>query len=274
MDITDQLSALAHPDRMAVFRLLMRRYPQSVPAGEIATALDLRQNTASGHLKTLQSAALIAGTRQGTTIRYGIAMDGARALMDGLFAGCCQSRPDLCLPLTPSAQIGVPKMSNTPYTVLFICTGNSARSIMAEAIMNHEGGGRFRAYSAGTQPTGAPNPKVIELLHSKGMDTSNLRSKITDEFAGEGAPALDFVFTVCDHAANEECPVWPGQPMSAHWGLPDPARATGSDAEKELAFQQAYGLLRNRITAFAALPMDTLDRISLQHALDGIGRSN
>ncbi|MEL7098644.1 MAG: helix-turn-helix domain-containing protein [Pseudomonadota bacterium] len=273
MDIADQLGALAHPARLDIFRLLMRRYPQSVPAGEIATALDLRQNTASGHFKTLQSAALITPARDGTTIRYGVSLDGARGLMDALFSGCCQSRPDLCLPLSPSAQIGGRTMRDRPYTVLFICTGNSARSIMAEAILNHEGAGRFRAFSAGTMPTGAPNPKVIELLNAKDIDTSVLRSKLTDEFAGPDAPPLDFVFTVCDHAANEECPVWPGQPMSAHWGLPDPVKAEGTDAQKELAFQQAYGLLRNRITAFAALPMDTLDRISLQHALDDIGRT-
>ena len=154
-----------------------------------------------------------------------------------------------------------------PLTALFICTANSARSIMAEAILNAEGGGKFRAFSAGTTPATEPNTKVIDLLAAKGYDTSDLRSKTVDEFAAGDAPALDFVFTVCDHAANEECPVWPGQPMTAHWGLPDPMKATGTEAERELAVQQAYGRLRNRIRAFAALPFDTLSAMSLQKAL-------
>ena len=121
-------------------------------------------------------------------------------------------------------------------------------------------------------PSGQPHPKVIELLGSKGHDTGQLRSKSVDEFNGDDAPKMDFVFTVCDHAANEECPAWPGQPMSAHWGLPDPVKAEGTDAQRNLAFQQAYGLLRNRITAFVSLPFETLDRISLQHQIDDIGR--
>ena len=155
---------------------------------------------------------------------------------------------------------------------LFICTGNSARSIMAEAILNAEGNGQFRAYSAGTAPSGQPHPEVIELLSQKDYEISNLRSKSVDEFASDTAPQMDFVFTVCDHAANEACPTWPGQPMSAHWGLADPVKTEGTDAQKHLAFQQAYGLLRNRITAFVSLPFETLDRISLQHKVDDIGR--
>jgi arsenate reductase len=158
------------------------------------------------------------------------------------------------------------------YNVLFLCTGNSARSIIAEAILNRIGLGRFRAYSAGSQPKGQVNPHTLHLLQSLGYDTSVFRSKSWNEFARPGAPALDFVFTVCDNAAGEACPFWPGQPMTAHWGVPDPAEARGSDAEIALAFKDAYRMLDRRIGAFAALPLRSLDRLSLQQRLKAIGR--
>lgn len=159
------------------------------------------------------------------------------------------------------------------YKVLFICTGNSARSIFAETILRDMGGDRFEVFSAGTQPRSELNPMAVEMLRLKGHDISELRSKNLSEFQGEGPRAFDFVFTVCDRAANEACPPWPGQPMSAHWSTPDPVKATGTEAERMLAFQSAYGMLRNRILAFTALPLETLDRISLQRALDGIART-
>ena len=162
-------------------------------------------------------------------------------------------------------------MTDRIYNVLFLCTGNSARSIIAEAIMNREGAGRFQAFSAGSQPRGTVNPHTLALLASLGFDTSGYRSKSWDEFAQPGAPALDFVFTVCDDAAGETCPVWPGQPMTAHWGVPDPAKATGTDAEIALAFADAYRMLGNRISVFLSLPMSTLDRMSLQTRLNAIG---
>jgi arsenate reductase (thioredoxin) len=158
------------------------------------------------------------------------------------------------------------------HTVLFLCTGNSARSILAEAIMNKLGAGKFIAYSAGSQPKGAVNPHALALLESLGYDTAGLRSKSWSEFARPGAPALDFVFTVCDNAAGETCPVWPGQPMTAHWGVPDPAEATGTPAEIALAFKDAYRMLHQRIAAFAALPIRSLDALSLQQRLKEIGR--
>ncbi|MDP3262122.1 MAG: arsenate reductase ArsC [Tabrizicola sp.] len=160
-----------------------------------------------------------------------------------------------------------------PFHVLFLCTGNSARSILAEAIMNREGNGRFIAHSAGSRPTGAPNPFALSLLQREGFDTGFARSKSWDEFAAPGAPKLDFVFTVCDSAAAEECPYWPGQPVSAHWGLPDPAAVQGSDAEKALAFADTYRALNRRIQAFAALPIATLDALTLKARLTEIGRS-
>jgi protein-tyrosine-phosphatase len=158
------------------------------------------------------------------------------------------------------------------FNVLFLCTGNSARSIMAEAILNKIGAGKFRAYSAGSQPKGRLNPYAVQLLQSLGYDTSTQHSKSWSELAKPGAPLLDFVFTVCDDAAGGPCPVWPGQPMTAHWGIPDPAQAQGSEAEIALAFKDAYRMLHQRIGVFVALPIRSLDQLSLQHRLKKIGR--
>jgi arsenate reductase (thioredoxin) len=162
-------------------------------------------------------------------------------------------------------------MTKRVYNVLFLCTGNSARSIIGEAILNRLGAGNFRAYSAGSQPKGQINPNTIQLLQSLGYDTSAYRSKSWDEFASAGEPKFDFVFTVCDNAAAEACPVWPGQPMTAHWGIADPAEATGSPAEIALAFKEAYRLLHQRISVFTALPLRSLDQLSLQSRLREIG---
>ena len=161
-----------------------------------------------------------------------------------------------------------------PYNVLFLCTGNTARSILAEAILAREGQGRFRAWSAGSQPKGIVNPFAIALLSKLNHDTSGFRSKSWEEFARPGAPAMDFVFTVCDSAANEACPVWPGQPMTAHWGVPDPAAVEGSDADKALAFAEAYRQLSNRISIFVNLPIASLDRLALSERLAAIGRTD
>ena len=163
-------------------------------------------------------------------------------------------------------------VADKPFNVLFLCTGNSARSILAEAILNKIGAGKFQAFSAGSQPKGQVHPEARKLLQSLGFDTRGFRSKSWNEFAKPGAPALDFVFTVCDNAAGEACPLWPGQPMTAHWGIPDPAAATGSAAEISLAFKDAYRMLSQRIGVFAALPLRSLDRMSLQAKLKDIGR--
>jgi len=163
-------------------------------------------------------------------------------------------------------------MADTPYNVLFLCTGNSARSIMAEAIINRLGQGRFKGFSAGSHPKGHVHPRTLALLKKLNYPTDNIRSKSWDEFAAPGAPRMDFVFTVCDDAANEECPYWPGQPMTAHWGLPDPAAAQGTEAERALAFADAFRMLNNRISIFVSLPMRGLDKLSLQKRLDEIGR--
>jgi len=162
-------------------------------------------------------------------------------------------------------------MADRPFNVLFLCTGNSARSIIAEAILNKVGVGRFRAYSAGSHPKGKVHPETIRLLQSLGYDTSGFRSKSWGEFTA--APRFDFVFTVCDNAAAEACPLWPSQPMTAHWGVPDPAQATGSPAEIALAFGDTYRMLSQRIGIFTALPIRSLDQLTLQNKLKDIGRS-
>lgn len=164
-------------------------------------------------------------------------------------------------------------MTDPTYNVLFLCTGNSARSILAEALMNHLGKGRFRAFSAGSHPTGKVNPWAIKLLENQGLPVAGLRSKSWDEFGAPDAPPLDFVFTVCDNAAGEVCPFWPGQPMTGHWGVEDPAAVEGDDALKMLAFRRAFRELENRIKLFASLPFQSLDKIRLKNKLDEIGKT-
>lgn len=164
-------------------------------------------------------------------------------------------------------------MTQRPFNVLFLCTHNSARSIIAECIMNRLGQGRFKGYSAGSQPGGKVHPYALELLKKLNYDTSTLRSKSWNEFSGPDAPELDFVFTVCDNAANETCPYWPGQPMTAHWGLPDPSAVEGTEAERHLAFADTHRMLNQRISIFTNLPLTSLDKLSLQKQLDAIGRT-
>jgi protein-tyrosine-phosphatase len=165
-------------------------------------------------------------------------------------------------------------MSERTYNVLFLCTGNSARSILAESLVNHWGRAKFRGFSAGSHPKGTVHPIAIELLKHMKLPTDGLRSKAWDEFAAPGAEPLDFVFTVCDNAAGEVCPYWPGQPMTAHWGVPDPAAVEGTDIEKWMVFRQAFQVLENRIKIFTGLPLETLDRINLKERLDTIGKSS
>ena len=164
-------------------------------------------------------------------------------------------------------------MSDGVFNVLFLCTGNSARSILAEVQLNTLGKGRFKAFSAGSHPTGTVNPLAIAFLQNAGLPTDGLRSKSWDEFAAPGAPVMDYVLTVCDQAAGEQCPFWPGQPISAHWGVPDPAAVEGNEQQKRLAFRDAATVLRKRIELFTALPTASLDRMSLKSRLDDIGKA-
>jgi protein-tyrosine-phosphatase len=165
-------------------------------------------------------------------------------------------------------------MADRPYNVLFLCTGNSARSVLAESLLNHWGKGRFRGYSAGSFPKGQVHPISIALLKQLNLPTEGLRSKSWSEFAALGAPPLDFVFTVCDNAAGEVCPVWPGKPMTAHWGVEDPAAVEGTDAEKWAAFRQVLRELENRIKVFISLPVSTLDKMTLQARIEAIGKTS
>ena len=270
-------SALGHDGRLAVFRLLMRHAPHGVRAGEIATALHMRPNTLSSNLGLLEDAGLIRSCRDGRAILYCVNLPAAGSLASYFVHNVGRSRPDLMAhlarPLTTNSKEGraMTDFNDTDFDVLFICSGNSARSIFAEALLRDIGKGKFQAFSAGIRPNTQLNPFALEVLKRNGHDVSGMRSKHISEFEAPGMPVMDFVFTVCDTAANEECPPWPGQPITGHWGLPDPVKAEGTDAEKGLAFAQAYADLRRRITAFAALPFDTLSRIALQSHVDGLG---
>ena len=269
-----RLSTLGHPQRFALFRLLMRRYPDRVPATELAQALNLKPNTLSTYVSALMQAGLVSQERVGTSLRYAIDMEATRETIGYLLLDCCRGRPEVCAPLAFASAAGDSAIPVRKYNVLFICTGNSARSVIAEAILRDIAGDRFVACSAGTKPRSELNPFAREVLERKGHDVSTLRAKHISELQGADAPEFDFVFTVCNQAANEECPSWSGQPVSAHWGLPDPVKVTGTEAEKSLAFRHTYAAMHNRISGFTALPIASLDRMSLQQAVDEIGQSN
>ena len=271
--IPSRLSTLGHPQRLALFRLLMRRYPDRVPATELAQALGIKPNTLSTYVNALMHTGLVTQERIGTSLRYAIHMEAARETIDYLIIDCCRGRPDICSPDLYPTPLGQTAISDRKFNVLFICTGNSARSIFAESILRDIAVDRFSAYSAGTKPQSELNPLAVEVLKQKGHDVSVLRSKNIGAFQTPDAPQFDFVFTVCNQAANEECPSWQGQPVTAYWGLPDPVKVEGSDTEKSLAFHQTYGVLRKRMTRFTNLPIASLDRMSLQKAVDDLGQS-
>ena len=269
-DFTDAFATLGHPGRLAVFRLLMRFAPQGVRPTEIAEALTLKPNTLSHHLSELEAAGLIGVDRQGRSLFYSVRLDQVADLVGYLVNDAGRGRPDIAANLKALAPLAV---TDRPRNVLFICSGNSARSIFAEAILRDAGRGRFAAFSAGTKPGSQVNPRTALVLARANLDVSGLRAKHVSEFEQPGAPVMDFVFTVCDKAASEDCAPWPGQPMTAYWGVPDPVKATGDDAQKTAAFSRAYDELRRRITAFTALPFADLGKTALQHHLDTIGLS-
>lgn len=263
-------ATLGHPGRLAVFRLLMRFAPQGARPTEIAEALALKPNTLSHHLADLTASGLVQVERQGRSLYYAVDLAIAEGLIGYLALDVGRARPDLLAPLFASPKDNL-AMRDTDFDVLFICSGNSARSIFAEVLLRDLGQGKFRAFSAGTRPNSTLNPFALEVLRRNGHDIDGLRSKHISEFQLPESSVMDFVFTVCDTAASEECPPWPGQPISGHWGLPDPVKANGTDAEKALVFAQIYGALRRRIMAFVALPFESLSRISLQTQVDAIG---
>ncbi|RGP35893.1 metalloregulator ArsR/SmtB family transcription factor [Pseudotabrizicola alkalilacus] len=267
-------ATLGHPGRLAVFRLLMRFAPQGVRPTEIADALGLKQNTLSHHLSDLTASGLVAVTRRGRSLFYSVDIESTEGLIGYLALDVGRARPDLLATLLSPQKDTAPMTAphrDTDFDVLFICSGNSARSVFAEALLRDLGKGKFQAFSAGTRPNTELNPFALEVLKRNGHDTSGLRSKHISEFQQPDSIVMDFVFTVCDTAAAEECPPWPGQPITGHWGLPDPVKATGTDAEKALVFAQTYATLRRRIAAFVALPFEGLSRMSLQSSVDAIG---
>ncbi|MGL5008489.1 MAG: ArsR family transcriptional regulator, partial [Paracoccaceae bacterium] len=219
--------------------------------------------TLSHHLADLVACGLAQVTRKSRSLFYSADLDMTEALLGYLAFDVGRGRPHLPDPRRTA-------MQDTDFDVLFICSGNSARSIFAEALLRDLGRGRFQAFSAGVRPNTALNPHALDVLQRNGHDTTTLRSKHIEEFQRPGAIVMDFVFTVCDTAAGEECPPWPGQPITGHWGLPDPTHATGTDAEKALVFNQTYAALRRRIAAFVELPFETLSRIALQAHIDQI----
>ena len=247
----------------------MRFVPQGARPTEIAVALGLKQNTLSHHLADLTASGLVQVERQGRSLFYSVDLDVTEGLIGYLALDVGRARPDLLAPLVTARKERL--MRDTDFDVLFICSGNSARSIFAEALLRDLGKGNFQAFSAGIQPSSELNPFALEVLKRNGHDVAGLRSKHLSEFQQPGVPVMDFVFTVCDTAAAEECPPWPGQSITGHWGLPDPVKASGTDAEKALVFAQTYGALRRRIAAFVELPFEALDNMALQQRVDRIG---
>jgi protein-tyrosine-phosphatase/DNA-binding transcriptional ArsR family regulator len=289
-----QLAALASVLRLKVFRFLLSQPEDGVRAGDIAAYFDIPPSTLSPHLAQLEAAGLVASRREQTNIYYTADLRGARALMIFLGKGFCNAHPALrdlwTDPKTAVGEDGFHQPSGGPSgtvthlrrgktmtdklkNVLFLCRHNSARSIIAEAILAREGMGRFNSYSAGSETGKEPHPYALDVLKAHNHPIDKLRSKSWDEFAQVGAPKMDFVFTVCDITATEVCPVWPGQPMTAHWPLPDPSAVEGTEAERRFAFTDTYRMLSNRISIFVNLPHDRLDKLALQHRLDDIGQS-
>jgi protein-tyrosine-phosphatase/DNA-binding transcriptional ArsR family regulator len=273
--IVNALAALAQGTRLDAFRLLVTHEPDGQPAGEIARLLGVPHNTMSTHLATLQRAGLVTAERQSRSIIYRANLNGLSDAISFLLKDCCGGNPGLCAPLiadlVPCCTPKEKAMSERIYNVLFLCTGNSARSILAESILNAEGKGRFKAYSAGSYPKGTVHPLALQELSALGYPTTGFSSKSWDVFAVDDAPQMDFIFTVCDNAAGEACPVWIGHPMTAHWGVEDPAAVEGSEFEKERAFSQAARFLKNRIMAFLALPHSSIDKLAMETRLHQIG---
>lgn len=287
-DVVRALAALAHDARLAVFKLLVQAGPEGLAAGVLAERLGLSPSALSFHLKELTHAGLLVQCPDGRKILYQAHFTAMNGLIAHLTENCCQGEPcavqlpgggcttgwsPLAGPATQFPQTSGASMreSSATYRVLFLCTANSARSVLAESLLNALGGGRFQAYSAGSHPAGAINPLALDFLTANGLPTEGLRSKSWDEFAAPGAPEMDFVITVCDQAAGEVCPLWPGQPVSAHWGVADPAAVVGPEAARRAAIKDAASVMRRRIELLLSLPLASLDRLALTSRLVAIG---
>lgn len=274
-EATDVFAALAQQTRLEAFRLLLRYQPFGLSAGDVARLLAVPHNTLSTHIAVLQRAGLVRTRRDGRSLIMTAVPARLAAAERYLAQGVAWPTRTRARRAANSAYpIKRPEdlMADKVHNVLILCTGNSARSILAEAIINREGQGRFRAFSAGSQPKGEPNPFALDLLGALGYQTADLRSKSWSEFAEPGAPKMDFIITVCDSAAGEACPIWPGHPLVAHWGIPDPAGVEGTAAQKRAAFEEAYRRLMSRVTALVNLPVESLPLKDLKARLAEIGR--
>lgn len=272
-NIAAGFSALSQETRLQLMRVLASRGASGMPAGELAVELGVSPSSLSYHLAALEQARLVQSTRRGRYIIYAVRFAGLRTLFSFLTETCCEGRPELCGDLARLIPEEVDEVSvmTAAFNVLFICTRNSARSIMAEAILEKIGRGKFSAYSAGSMPADAPMPEVLERLVIMGHDISHLRSKSWNEFTGPDAPRMDFVLTLCDPQDGEVCPDLGARPITAVWPFPDPARFRGSEIERTTLLNELYGMIRRRLEGFTHLPFETLDRMALKARLDELG---
>jgi ArsR family transcriptional regulator, arsenate/arsenite/antimonite-responsive transcriptional repressor / arsenate reductase (thioredoxin) len=274
-DAVEGFAVLAQETRLQLVRELAARGASGMAAGEIAAALGVAPSTLSFHLAALEQAGLVQSTRQGRRIVYAVRFFRLRQLIVFLTETCCGGRPELCgdlARLLPDV-VDERKAMQPAFNVLFLCTRNSARSILAEALLDKLGRDRFNAYSAGTAPADEPMPEVLERLRALGHETSRLRSKSWTEFTGPNAPRMDFVLTLCDVPEGEACPDLGARPITAAWPFPDPARFMGSPVEKTALLNELYGMIRRRLEAFMSLPFDTLDSMAIKARLDELSDS-
>ena len=269
-------ASLGQATRLDALRRLLSVYPDSLLAGEIARHCNVPHNTMSNHLSVLASAGLVVAEKNGRTVSYRADVVGFRGLIDFLAHDCCGGKPELCghLPVAPAAAVPVPDILSPAFNVLFLCTQNSARSIMAEALLQKIGRGRFRAYSAGSHPAKAPLPEVIDRLKHLGHDVPHLRCKSWNEFTGPEAPRMDFVIALCDTPQGQSCPDLGTKFVTGAWPVPDPAQFTGSISEQTTLLNELYAMIRRRLEIFISLPFASLDRMALKARLDEIGDTN
>lgn len=275
LDVIEGLGSLAQPTRLAAFRHLLLAHPKSVTAGEIARRCEVPHNTMSTHLSILSRAGLVTVERDGRAMNYRADVRGFRGLIRFLASDCCAGRPELCGDLARLLPEEVEDMKDNTmspaFNVLFLCTQNSARSIMAESLLQKIGKGHFNAYSAGSDPAAKPMAEVVDRLKVLGHDVTNLRSKSWNEFTGPNAPKMDFIIALCDTLDGQVCPDFGEKNITAAWPLPDPAKFTGSPTERTTLLNELYAMIRRRLEIFTSLPFASLDKMAIKARLDEIG---
>lgn len=274
-DAATRFSALAQATRLDLMRLLASKGASGMAAGELAAALGQPPSTLSFHLAALEQAELVQSTRRGRHVIYAVRFHGLRSLLGFLTETCCGGRPELCGDLARLLPDPPPEdeTMTAAFNVLFLCTRNSARSLMAQSILEKVGKGKFNAYSAGSDPARSPMPEVIEKLQALGHDVSGLHCKSWDTFVGHDAPQMDFVIALCDTLQGQDCPDVGPNPITASWPLPDPAKFKGTPAERATMINELYGMIRRRLEIFINLPHASLDRLALKKRLDELGDS-